>query len=101
MVADAYKLSMAKFVYKQQHNLLPSIFENHYTKIHETHNHGTRQKELLKVDNKPNKNHHSENMSTITGAKIWNELPEDIRKAKTLSIFKNLCKNHYINKYIL
>ncbi len=99
MVIDAYKLSFCKFVYKQQNNLLPRIFEHHYTKVQETHTHRTRQKELLKVENRPNKTHHSENMSTVNGAKIWNELPEEIRKAKNLTVFKNTCKTYYLDKY--
>ena len=39
MVEDIYKLSLAKFVFKQQNKRLPSISENHYTRINETHEH--------------------------------------------------------------
>ena len=70
MVSDEYKLSMAKFAYKQQHKLLPGGFENHYTKVQDTHNHTTRQKDLLKIGNYSQKTRHSEMMSAIAGAKI-------------------------------
>ena len=98
-VEDAYRFNMAKFVFKQQNNLLPGIFKNHYTKIYDTHSHKTRQNELLKIDNSPNNSQHREKMSTIIGAKIWNEIPAEIRKAKTLATFKMQCKAYYINKY--
>ena len=42
---------------------------------------------------------HREKMSTIIGAKIWNEIPEEIRKSKTLGTFKLKCKAYYINRY--
>ena len=100
MVSDEYKLSMAKFVYKQQHNLLPGVFDNHYTKVQETHDHVTRQKDLLKIGNHSHKSRHRENMSAVSGAKIWNDLPEEVRQAKTLATFKNSCKAHFLNSYL-
>ena len=94
-----YRFNIAKFVFKQQNNLLPDIFKNHYVKIYETHGHKTRQNELLKIDNTPMNSQHREKLSTIIGAKIWNEIPEEIRKAKTLATFKLKCKAYYINRY--
>ncbi len=99
MVTDEYKLSMAKFVYKQQHGLLPVVYDKHYTKVQETHGHTTRQKDLLKIENHSHKTQHSDKMSAVTGAKIWNDLPEEVRQAKTLYIFKNACKAHFLNMY--
>ena len=99
MVTDEYKLSMAKFVYKQQHGLLPVVYDKHYTKVQETHGHTTRQKDLLKIGNHSHKSQHSEKMSAVTGAKIWNDLPEEVRQAKSLYIFKNACKAHFLNMY--
>ena len=91
---------MAKFVYKQQHNLLPGVFDNHYTKVQETHDHVTRQKDLLKIGNHSHKSRHRENMSAVSGAKIWNDLPEEVRQAKTLATFKNSCKAHFLDSYL-
>ena len=98
-VEDAYRFNLAKFVFKQQNNLLPDIFKNHYVKIYETHGHKTRQNELLKIDNTPMNSQHREKLSKIIGAKIWNEIPQEIRKAKTLATFKLKCKAYYINRY--
>ena len=92
-------MSLAKFVYKQQSNLLPSIFENHYTRVEQTHDHETRQMNLIKVENATNITKHSELMSKITGAKVFNALPEEIRDAHRLYKFKDMCKTYYISKY--
>lgn len=98
-VIDTHKYSMAKFVYRQQTDKLPSIYDNHYTKVGETHSYATRQHDLLKIDNPVNKTIHSENTSIIIGAKIWNELPHDIREVDKLYKFKNICKVFYIDQY--
>ena len=90
---------MAKFVYRQQTDKLPSIYDNHYTKVGETHSYATRQHDLLKIDNPVNKTIHSENTSIIIGAKIWNKLPHDIREVDKLYKFKNICKVFYIDQY--
>ena len=99
MVEDIYKMSLAKFVYKQQNKRLPSIFENHYTRINETHEHETRRHNELKIENAPNKSKHNELLSKVTGAKIYNALPEEIRDARKFEDFKNYCKVFYINNY--
>ena len=99
MVADAYKFSLAKFVFKQLNNKLPFIFRNLYTKVNETHTHETRQSNLIKIENKPNKTPHSEKLLSVTGALAWNELPVEVRAAKTLKTFSMLAKQHYIGRY--
>ena len=38
-------------------------------------------------------------MSKITGAKVFNDLPEEIRNAHRLYKFKDMCKAYYISKY--
>ena len=98
-VSDIHKFTMAKFVYRQQNNKLPSIYDKHFTKVGETHGHTTRQQDLLKIENTVNKSTHSENTSTKIGAKIWNELPKEIREADKLYKFKNFCKVFYIDQY--
>ena len=99
MVEDIYKMSLAKCVFKQQNNRLPSIFENHYTRINETHEHETRRHNELRVENAPNKSKHNELLSKVTGAKIYNALPEEIRDARKFEDFKNYCKVFYIDNY--
>ena len=66
-VSDAYKYSISKFVYKQQANLLPCIFDNQFTRVGVTHDHATRQQELLKIENTTHKTKHSEKLSTTRG----------------------------------
>ena len=98
-VGDTHKYSMAKFVYRQQTDQLPSIYDNHFTKVGETHHHETRQQDLLKIENAGNQTIYSENRSSVTAARIWNELPNEIRQADKLYKFKEYCKVYYINQY--
>jgi Mg/Co/Ni transporter MgtE len=98
MVADTYKYNMGKFVFRQQCHLLPEIFKNHFTKVNKTHDHLTRQNDLLQT-NQTDLNGHVQKMSTVEGAKIWNCIPKDIRNADTLNKFKNEYKYHLIEQY--
>ena len=75
LVEDIYKMSLAKFVLKHQNKILLSIFKNHYTRINETHEHKTRRRNELRIENTPNKSKHSELLSKVTAAKIYNALP--------------------------
>jgi hypothetical protein len=51
LVQDIFKLYILKFVYKQQKQILPNIFNNFYTTNKETHNYNTRQRGKLHVNN--------------------------------------------------
>ena len=97
-VTDTYKFNLGKFVYRQQSYLLPEIFNNHFTTVNKTHNHRTRQNDLLQT-NHTGLNNHVLKMSTVEGAKIWNCIPKDIRTAKSLNIFKEQYKNHLMEQY--
>ena len=74
------------------------IFDNHFITVNKTHNHMTRQHDLLQT-NRTDLNNHVQRMSTVEGAKIWNSIPKDIRNAKSLNIFKEQYKYHLIEKY--
>ena len=98
MVEDMYKYNMGKFVYKQQIGLLPDIFENHFTTVKATHDHMTRQNDHLQT-NTTSLNEHAQKKSNVKAAKIWNQIPKDIRNANTLSIFKEQYKQYLLEHY--
>ena len=98
MVEDMYKYNMGKFVYKQQIGLLPDVFENHFTTVKATHDHMTRQNDHLQT-NTTSLNEHAQKKSNVKAAKIWNQIPKDIRNANTLSIFKEQYKQYLLEHY--
>jgi len=42
-VSDLYQLNLEKFMYKYNADILPSSFDNFFTKLYNIHDHGTRQ----------------------------------------------------------
>ena len=76
-----YKTYLSTFVYKQQNGLLPCTFDKR-GRI-------TRQSHHLYIP----KYRTTQGQRTIkyTGAKLWNELPENIRLCNSLCLFKNKC----------
>ena len=45
-VSDLYQLNSEKFLYKYDTDMLPSSFDNFFLKLHNMHDHGTRQQVL-------------------------------------------------------
>ena len=97
LVKDRYKLNITKFTYKQQNKKLPELFENYYTNIKENHNHNTRTNEDIKIHNC--KTEIGKRSTAYQGAEIWNSIPINIRKSKTLKSFTKETQNYLINKY--
>ena len=94
MIKDKYKLSIAKFAYKQQNKKLPDIFDNYYSKIKEKHCHEIRNNEDLIIPKC--KTEIAKRSSIQAGAREWNNLPIKIRQSKTLA---KKSKEFLINKY--
>jgi len=42
-VSDLYLLNLEKFMYKYNADILPSSFDNFFSKLYNIHDHGTRQ----------------------------------------------------------
>ncbi len=97
MIKDKYKLNIAKFIYKQQNNLLPETFNNYFTKIKENHNHKTRKNENISINKC--KTEIGKRATTYLGANEWNSIPIHIRKAKSLKSFTKEAKKYFINQY--
>ena len=91
LVRDIYKLSIAKFVYKQKNQILPEIFNNLFTENYEIHNHNTRQCGKLHVGHQKTK---LESLKTKhQGTEIWNSIPSTIQNCTTTKSFSKNVKN--------
>jgi hypothetical protein len=97
MIKDKYKLNITKFAYKQQNNMLPEPFQNHFTQIKNNHSYKTRANENILIHNC--KTEIGKRATTYLGANQWNSLPLQIRKSKSLKIFSKKTVEHLLNKY--
>ncbi len=84
---------MVQLVYKQRNNLLPDVFDSYFKLGNEFHNLQTRNAHKLNVIRV--KNNYGKSTLKCKGAKIYNELPNDIMYCKSLNIFKNRTKKYY------
>jgi len=95
-VSDVFKLKLLTFVYDSMTMLAPSFFHGYFSLSSTVHNHATRQschnnlylicKHTLRYG-----------LGTIRylGAKLWNELPREIRTSSSRSIISKNYKNTY------
>ena len=81
-------------VYKALNGLAPEYISDVFTNVSESHVRNLRSvdNDLLRVPR--SRTSYFENSFTISSAKLWNELPLDIRSISTLNTFKNTLKAH-------
>jgi len=97
MVSDKYKLSLSKFTYKQQNNLLPEGFEKYFSIIKDNHEHMTRRLTNLKTCKC--KTDLGKKSTKYQRATLWNETPTIIRNLGKLKAFSIETKKFLINQY--
>ncbi len=88
---------MVLLVYKQRNNLLPNVFDSYFKPRNEIHNLQTcnaHKLNLIRV-----KTNYGKSTLKYKGAKIYNELPNDIMYCKSINIFKNRTKKYYKSFY--
>ena len=94
---DQYKLQVTIYIYKllnldADRNLASKLIKNS-----QVHHHGTRQENKLNI--RPINKARSKFSLIHNGGKIWNTLPEKIRKFESFSKFKHYTKSHLLEKY--
>ena len=97
MVKDLYKSRVLKFVYQSQNQSPLEIFKGYFVKRRDMHNRSLRDLENLNVP----EGYSGMALTTvkIKGAKIWNEIPIEIRKIDEIASFKRAVKQHFISLY--
>ena len=96
-VKDIYSLQLGLFMFKYNSKKLPKVFENLFFKNDTVHKYPTRRSNefhlpLLRTIL-------SQNTFLYTGPKLWNDLDEDLKKAKSLVSFKSKFKKILIGFY--
>jgi len=94
-IENIHKLFSACFVFKQQHHMLPNVFNSYYRRNAEVRERVTRQDQLLHV--RRCNLVCGEKALKIFGASLWNDIPDNIRSATSLTMFKSLYYNHLFN----
>ena len=89
-VNSIYKNQILTFVYKQQNQLLPEIFENTLQQNLHFRERSTRQDSHLHISRF--RSSVGEKSVKVKSAKLWNKLPSNIRNLNSLSCFKRSLK---------
>ena len=90
-----YTKEAAMFMYKYKCNMLPCSFDGYFTTNYEIHRYNTRNKGDFNIPKRKSKF----DSVFISGPKISNGLPNNLKKAKSLSQFKTTFKYHLLTSY--
>ena len=87
---------MGIFMYKCQNNLVPESITKLYTTVDNIHSYQTRSSDSGDL-HVPRVIHSCAQKSiSYSGAKIWNDIPVEVRKAQSIYIFKRKLREHYV-----
>ena len=98
---DLHELLIAVFIYECHNNFPPSHFADYFTKTSHIHSHNTRSAargDFFMV--KKNSLQYGLRSIGFNGAKIWNNIPPEIRDSPSVRTFKNKLKNFLLDSYI-
>ena len=107
-VHDVFKFQVSKFIYDCLHLNTPINFQNWSTLNCDIHNYNTRSN-FVDIENEVNSNnlfivnarttHYGFKLLKV-GPKIWNHIPNFIRRNQSVHSFKKYLKNHLIAQYV-
>ena len=93
-ISDLCRFQSAVFMHKFSTNQLPSSFNRYFTSNSGIHTYNTRQASnyhLFSVNTSVRKT-----SIAASGPKLWNALPDNIKKASSLALFKRKLKLHLL-----
>ena len=85
-------LEIGKFMFKYKNDMLPERFEGYFQLSGTTHDHNLRSVANKKFTQPKVNGLYGLKMIHNTGAKLWNDLPIEIKNQKTIKAFTNLFK---------
>ena len=96
-VFDIFNMELLKFVHDSLNKRNPSQFHNYYQYLNSTNS--TRENKLII----PRARTTTYGLKSIKyhGAKMWNDLPANLRNLKSRNLFAYKIKHHFIKSYIL
>ena len=96
-VKNLNKFQTLVSMYKNHKKLLPKNFNDYFKHTDTKYNLRSKQKGFLKIPKKNNK--YIEHSLKYRGPKLWNDLPNDIKEAKSLGEFKKILKTILVCSY--
>ena len=105
-VEEIYKFQVAKFVFKCLNQTTPIQFHNWYKLNHLMHVHPQgliimlviKQSSIISVSLACTTNYGLKQIK-VSGPRIWNELPSNLKNSSSINIFLKKLKIHYISTY--
>ena len=94
---DLHKLEIGKFMHQFYKNTLPNAFAGYFLEVRKTHNRNTRTANTLNYVVKRYNKKAGERSVKYLGAKVWNNLPNEIQTANRIK-FKTLLANYLFSK---
>ena len=96
-VKDACRTSLLKFVFQCLYHTPLAMFKEYYQKRRNLHDRNLRDQHIVHVP----EGYSALALSStkIHGAKLWNELPLEIRKLDDISCFKKALQRHFMESY--
>ena len=94
---DLYCLNLGKFMYKYNHNALPSCFNSFFTLTSNIHSYDTRSTRNKKLYVRFNRTSLFRNSLVQRGTTYWNSLSDSLKSSPTLSNFAKKIKAQFFN----
>ena len=98
-VSDKFKFEICCFVYKFHHRLLFDCFNNFFQRNSEVYSRQIRQSNNLNLP--LFKKSICKQSIKFVGVKLWNEIPNEIKRSKNLTQFKKKMKQYLLNSYLI
>ena len=95
---DVYKSDVLKFVFLCLNHTPLRMFNNYFQKRQSLHDRNLRDMKTLHVP--LGYSAMALSSTKINGAKLWNELPLEIKKNDDVDCFKKSVKSHFMKSYI-
>ena len=92
-INDLVDFNQAIFMYKYTNKLLPTSFENIFKQLGNFERSLNYQIDILKMSS-------LQCLPSSSLLKIWNNLPLDLKRSNSLSIFRNRLLNSFFENYI-
>ena len=98
-IYDIFKLQLAIFIFKCLNHYNPPQFSNYYSYVSDDYNTSSSRKKLLRTP-MARTSKYGLNSIKCLGAKIWNDIPLELRESSSANLFKTILKRHLLSSYI-
>ena len=95
-VRNLIRLDLGVFMYKTQKGLAPDVFYDLYHSVTELHSYNTRSAYNGNLQIPLTNLRAGDKAISVSGARIWNNIPNSVKQAQSLDVFKRELKEYLI-----